>query len=379
MQNKKSTLNNRERSQGKSLFAKHPALAISGLLVIVLIITDLLSGAIFIPFDYNAYRCPDPWFHHGLLPNQDTRAQWGGQIYPFTTNSLGFRDGVVREVNPAQPPQKYLIMGDSFLEGVGMVWEETVAGILEEKLTDSGTAVYNSAVVSYSPVFHYLKLKYLIEHEKFIPNRLLVFIDNSDPLNEITYREFKPWYENRTKKLLHAIKRFLYRRSYIYYSVSTLIRAGSANPITDQWNRKMGGSLLDETEKEATGFINAFPLWSHDRTLYEKWGRQGLTLAVENMTRLMRLCKQHDIDVTMIIYPWPTAILKRDMLNLQVDFWQRFANEHQAGFVNLYPPFINAGHPEDIVRKYFIPGDVHWNSEGNSFVASHILLHIQRR
>lgn len=357
----------------QTLFEKYPRLTLAAVIVFILTIVDFVAGTVFIPFDYNSYRSPDPWFHHGLRKNMKTMAQWGNDTYPMITNSMGFRDGANRIIDAKDHQKKYLIMGDSFLEGVGVPWDESVAGLLTRELAKNGIEVYNSAVVSYSPILYYLKLKYLIEQKGFVPDHVFVFPDNSDPLNEITYKDFKPWPNNRFKAAMHSVKRFLYHNSYSYYSITTLIRSISANPITNRWNRKMGSFALDETETASTEFLNAFPLWSHDKMLLEKYGRPGLKLAEENMKKLVLLCNSYHIGVTLVIYPWPPAIQGKESRNIQEDFWQDFSKKHSTGFLNLYPLFKRAGPPEQVLKDCFIPGDVHWNRYGNRFVASYVL------
>ncbi|MDY0017995.1 MAG: hypothetical protein RBS89_09190 [Candidatus Delongbacteria bacterium] len=42
-------------------------------------------------------------------------------------------------------------------------------------------------------------------------------------------------------------------------------------------------------------------------------------------------------------------------------------------FINLFPYFFSAGVQEDVILKYYIQGDDHWNAEGHEFVAEKII------
>ena len=83
------------------------------------------------------------------------------------------------------------------------------------------------------------------------------------------------------------------------------------------------------------------------------------------MNLLSEICKENNIELTVVIYPWPSIIEQRDPYNIQVGFWEKFCEMNNIGFVNFYPNFINETDPNEMIKKYFIPGDVHWNNEGN--------------
>ena len=351
-------------------FQKYPRVAFTLLLIIIVLIVDFLTALIFIPIDYNAFRTPHPVYHHDLLPNQQTQNSWGNRVFDVYTNSLGFKDGRVREVSSKAEKKRILFIGDSFTEGVGMTWPESVAGILDQEYSD--IEILNAGVVSYSPKFYFLKTKYLIEEVQLEFDELFVFIDNSDPLNEITYKSFIPYKDNSIKIFFIGLKRYLYKNSYLYYSISNIIQKSMRNPATEQWNRKSGMAFVEETDRETTDFISATPVWSLHNDLYEKWGKEGLMLAAKYMQELYDLCKQNQIKLKIAIYPWPSIISKRDLKNLQVDFWSSFCKKNDIEFIDLYPAFINSTPTDQIIRDFFIPGDVHWNQKGNSYVAKQL-------
>jgi len=155
-----------------------------------------------------------------------------------------------------------------------MTWEESFVGILNEKLQD--IEILNAGVVSYSPKFYYLKTKYLIEKEGLKFDQLYVFIDNSDPLNEISYEAFEPQDENSFLHLKYKLRRYFYNYSYLYYSITNKVNSNKRNPITIRWNHVRGASMLDEVEVENSEFIAAILSWSYTLDNYEKWGKYHL-------------------------------------------------------------------------------------------------------
>ena len=353
--------------QTKKWFENHPGLTYGMVILFSVLVLDMICAVILIPVDYNSFRIPHPVYHHDLKPDQQTQNVWGERIFNLYTNSLGFKDLSAREVELSAKKKRILFMGDSFTECVGMTWEESFPGILDEQFPQ--IEILNASAVSYSPKLYYLKTKYLIESKHLKFDELFVFIDNSDPLNEITYKDFKPYDDNFLKKASLNLKQFLYKHSYLYYSISSLVKNTQQNEITQSWNPMSGNAVLDELAATEENFIAATPTWSFTPVLFDKWGKEGLDLAKTNMQLLVDLCQQHKIKITIIIYPWPMHISKGLINDVQVAFWKKFCEKNKVRFIDLYPAFINNTQRENILKSYFIPGDVHWNQEGHKYIA----------
>ncbi|MBN2174895.1 MAG: hypothetical protein JW731_12245, partial [Bacteroidales bacterium] len=291
----------------------------------------------------------------------------GDKIFNVYTNSLGFKDKEIKNINKQSDRKRILFLGDSFTEGIGMTWDESFVGILQEKHPE--LELLNAAVVSYSPMLYYLKLRYLLEQQHLKIDEVFVFIDNSDPLNEITYRDFIPYPNNKLKIFFINIKRFLFGHSYLYYSLSEIFLKNRRNPVTESWNRAKGGAFVDEVASSPDDFIAAISYWSLNPETYSIWGKKGLDLAGENMANLAGLCKVSKIKLNIVIYPWPALIRERSLENVQVKYWEAFCNKANLKFINLYPAFINPAGSDFILREYFISGDVHWNESGHRYVA----------
>ena len=131
------------------------------------------------------WRVSSPIYHHKILSNIYKKEKWGGKIEKkLYTNSIGFRDKEIRQVEKVNLSKKrILLIGDSFIEGVGLNYENTVAGLLDEYLNDK-YEVLNSAVGSYSPSIYYKKTKhYMDEGYKF--DQAIIFLDMSDIFDEL--------------------------------------------------------------------------------------------------------------------------------------------------------------------------------------------------
>lgn len=65
-----------------------------------------------------------------------------------------------------------------------------------------------------------------------------------------------------------------------------------------------------------------------------------------------------------IVYPLPDQIAAHDRDSIQVRYWRAWSAKHDVRFINGFEPFFRE--PAEIVlKKYFIPGDVHYNEAGH--------------
>lgn len=323
-----------------------------------------------------SYRTQDRNFHHGLLPNKEVKDTWGDSYITYT-NSLGFRDKAIREIPLAASQKRIVFIGDSFTEGVGVPFEKTFAGMIAENVKDS-IEVLNAGCISYSPKIYYLKTKYLLEKTQLKFDELFVFIDISDIQDECTYEDFKPKDMIAAAKVTPILRSELKAGFPLTINFAKTMENFNENSVLFHYAYKM-------TQPQGATFDNDYykerPLWTIDDKIYEKWGKKGVGLAQENMKKLVDLTKQHNIKLTIIVYPWREQVKANDLDSRQVKVWQQFAQENQIRFINLFPDYIEAakGDYETFYKTYFIQGDVHWNEAGNKIMADKLMQLFQQK
>ncbi len=350
------------------------AFAIYGFfLLLFAVAADCVLGKLSMRAGDRSFRVAHPFYHHTLLPNQSATPLWGGRRYTMHTNSIGFRDEEATQIDPQSPVQRTLLIGDSMVEGLGMEYSNTVAGLLAARGRARGVEVLNAASVSYSPKLYDLKTRWLVEHEKLAFQRLIVFLDISDIQDETNYEAFVPrerigwlaagaaWWRRHALSW-QIVERFALGRSgidnrfkrdadiHVWMDSVDAYRNATSNPEAGRWE------------------------WTYDDAVYAAWGARGLALAEANMSRLAAFCREHGIEMTLVVYPSPFQIFANDLDSRQVKAWKVFSERERVGFVNLFPAFIDArvAGPDLVYQRYFIPDDVHWNEAGNALVADWI-------
>jgi hypothetical protein len=343
---------------------------------------DLAAGALLLPHDAN-YRSQEPWFHHGLRPNASGLSQWGeGQVYPAHVNSLGFLDREVREIPLHSERRRVLLIGDSFTEGIGVPFERTFAGLLQERLEPAGIDVLNAGVMSFSPRLERLRLEQLLDEVGLEVDELVLLIDISDIQDQILYRKFVPRRATAAERARAAAWRWVTQHSFAIGSVDELLATRRRNALREKYKVTVLPPWLDyfwlEGQDHEPSSDPDFPLvrvqWTGDELFENPWTDLGLAMAREDLLAIAELCRRHGIELTLGVYPWPTQVRTFERESRQEFLWETFAAEHGLGFVSLWDDFMPAGDydPEELYRRNFIVGDVHWNGAGHRLVADRL-------
>jgi len=334
-------------------------------------------------------RIYSPLYHHDLAPNRKIEnARWGALRYGFSTNSLGFKDRAVREVPLTSTSNRLLVMGDSFSEGNGFGFDDTFAGVIDQKFkqkySQNPVEVLNGAVSSYSPAIYYRKIQHLLGERGLSVDAVAVFIDISDiddeargvrlnDVGNVVPRGISGGDATLQQAELRA-RAVLKQYSSLYRLISALNRQRKAK-LTHTNMCQQALALADgsadslDAEFFREALVNPRSQWTWNEKLYQAWGEKGLAEAGRNMTRLRNFLAARDIPLIVSVYPWPEQIFQRETNSPQVQFWRQWADDQDAHFLDLFPAFINADEPLTVYQRYFVPCDVHWNQDGHKMVA----------
>lgn len=333
------------------------------------------------------FRIKDDTIHHALQPNVKAIEEWGGRSYPLFTNSLGFRDSSPREVASSIDAPRLLLMGDSFTEGSGVTWEESFAGLLQDRFKDRNVEVLNSAVSSYAPAVYYALAHKLIVTLEYDVDAVMVFLDQSDVKNSAD------WY--RVSDDMHVYEEGQAAGSRQVFTSKSWIRENSLTVqftylLRDYVQYQLKRFTVSDVYSEKQNFVDT-NLWA-DRVAnvdevhwcdtsvdHPEWRKDGMAYAKKYMTGLAELLSDKNIPLTLVIYPWPANILKADTTQACSDFWVDWGAANQVDVITLFDAFSKNTDPWQTISEYFIPYDVHWNPAGHAFVADAVADHAARK
>jgi hypothetical protein len=327
-------------------------------------------------------RYANDHYHHGIKANFDAYETWGRTRERLISNNLGFKDFKIRDVPATSDTRRVLLIGDSFTEGVGLKFEDTFAGMLYfagQERTEK-IEFLNAAVISYSPTIYYRKIKYLIEAGlKF--DEVIVFSDLSDVHDEaisyFCFDEHPEFLKYCSAPLTGPLpKPTLTPVSSRLYVPNPPIKLKDQLAITDRLvqifrhylDLYTGGGLrfVDRLHVTQRG---GWTMRAIDvEKAYAPLGVEGgIRRSLMNMEALATLLSEHNIALSVAVYPWPFQLIYNDRNSRQIELWRDFcAKQGCKRFIDLFPAmFAERDARSDWYERNFIPGDIHYSAEGN--------------
>lgn len=313
-------------------------------------------------------------YHHGLKKNCNGDPANRIRRHTLYTNSLGCKDRGPREFPLYTDKCRIVFMGDSFCEGMGLPYEDTFVGILDNMISGSRVEILNAGVSTYSPKLYYLRIKNLLNTGLKI-DELVVLIDMGDLVDEIVYERWEP---GTDLPLSDKLAIFLETNSLSYRVLLPRLRLLFWTLYGTPVRAHLGADLLEHwsTVQE---YWEAQSNWTTEEGVFERWGRRGLALAESNMDKLIGLCKSRGTNVTLVVYPWPQEILRGNLKSKNPEVWKQYAAKAGVRFLDLYPEFIIGEDPSGLWGKYFLPNDYHWNRDSNCIVAKFMYRYLVSR
>lgn len=356
--------------------------------LLIIAALDLGTGFLLIPEGFNSFRTRHYYYHHGLLPNREGMAAWGALFYPVATNSMGMIDSAVCRVLKKSERHRILVLGDSHSEGVGVPYRSTFAGRLSELLKEHEMEVLNASAVSYSQKIEYLKARYLLEQEGLEVDEIMVLVDFSDIQNELVYEKYAPSEKGALADAAYRAAQRMKQRSTLYFlidairtekqqqrffsNIDAFYQDAQEMPNRNVWELYSGFfSHFDDETLLSNPRFHGMGGWLEDES-FRELALRGISLGQKHMLQLKNLCDAHGIKLTLSVHPWHLQIRNRITEDEYVNRWASFAQENGMAFLNLYPLFINKEDPEQVIRRYYIPNDNHWNEFGHEKVAAYL-------
>jgi len=321
-------------------------------------------------------RIAHPIYDHSLKPKASWMDRYGPYEVPYFSNSLGFRDGEIREVELDSGRPRVVLIGDSFTDGVGVPWEETFAGRLEQKLVPQGIEVLNAGCNSYTPILARIKLQHWIRDRGLRVDRVVLFLDMSDVKDELFYEEdatgrarlipYGPFAsESGWGTTVEEWSEF--SENFVEPNFVVL---GALSRNLKLWVRKM---TRKELGRRGLFTNQAPPLWILEWEEYEGSEKAvieaGIRKLNENIGKLASFLNSRGIPLTLVVYPYPFHVLAGNPDRAVPRIWSTWCAENGVDFINLFPEFVGKGKGAENVRVFYLEGDCHWNAAGHARVA----------
>ena len=326
-------------------------------------------------YDKKSHKIKSYYYHHDLRPNAYWKEKWGNQTYEIYTNNQGFKDKKIRKVQFKE--NNILFIGDSFTEGICVNYENTFVGIIENKISSKKNdyEVLNAGVISYSPIVILSKLNHIINKRKLPINKVFVVLSNGDLHDDIfRYNSISDDYivshnDFYNNKILVNLNNFI-KSNTIFYQLFKKIFPIS-NLITDIKKT----NKTEYNKKKILNILNSKPDHQHviSNEAFLLWGENALNKSTLYLQKIYNLLNEKNIDLTLILIQEAIFVLNDLDSTFYENHWNDFSKKNNIEFI-----FVNNYHSNYIdkyeaYKKMFFLGDNHFNENGNRLIAKEIL------
>ena len=343
-------------------------------------------------------------YRYGFKKNVTFNTIYKDIIYKISTNNLGFRDSENRSLIKSK---KYsIIIGDSFAEGVGLNYSDTITGLLNNKLNDeqySNFEFLNAGVASYSTYIYLKKIESVLNANKWLDVKSVVLLhDKSDLRDDFTYLKWnKPSefenedykYKSRRMTLFYDdLKNYNFWRFYRTQTIIGLFLDTVGNNLEDFFRnqrdryklaKKYNQNFFD-VEKYQIRAIRSVNNMSNIKKFYynnKTWNTEGvksLNFTIENLLRLKNFLSIKNIKLYVLLYPYSYEILEDKPRILYLNSLIPKLEESNINYLNVYPKFF-IGDLYKNIDNFYIYNDIHYNKHGNKLLADIIFDEIYKK
>ena len=325
-------------------------------------------------------------------------SQYYGKIYKISTNDLGFRDDSSK---PLDREKNYsIVIGDSFVEGVGLEYKDTIVGLLNNNFTLKNNHKFlNAGVASYSSYIYLKKIKNVIENNDDLKiKNVIILLDKSDVLDDEKYFDKPQFFKNTKGKFVNQRKVDFYKDlmelSFWRFFTKQTISGKTVKLFTDSVEgffsnigkrislaKKLNKSFFEisNLEIKAIKSINNRP---YIKTWFEgeRWenkSKKNIKFSIENINKLKKFLDNRNIELTVILYPWSFEIEDKEVRDRYLDFIIPLLENDKIKNLSVYGEFLK-GNIYETIGKNFIYNDVHFNGNGYKIIADRISIFLKQ-
>ena len=300
--------------------------------------------------------------------------------YKIYTNDLGFRDSKVKKIDRTK--EYTIVIGDSFVEGVTLLYDETIVGQLSKEVNLN---FLNAGVSSYSSYIYLKKIiKIIDKNPDLLIKDIIVLFDKSDMRDDLEYFNKPKYFENTKIKRANKRKNDFYKdlkelNFFRFYKKQTMsgkvldIAFGALEDFLGNLRnmnvmaKNTNKSFFDVSYNVAKSIRSIENRkWLAQLLLDEQWeekGKKSINFAIDNMNELNLFLKKKNINLYIVLYPWSFEIYNKELRERYLSYTTNKLRENKLLQVICYEPFLT-GETYQIIYENFIYSDVHYNAAG---------------
>ena len=329
-------------------------------------------------------------YKYTFAKKKSFKSTYLGHKFTINTNNLGFRDYKVRDLDKSN--FYTIIIGDSFVEGLPLEFEDTLVGYLNKKLKDKELKEHeflNAGVASYSTYIYRKKIINILDKNPWIKTDMVILLlDKSDVLDDLSYLD-RPEYFPLVKKkykfkfnddFFYDLKK-LYLWRFIYKQTTTgsfIKKLGDiveleARNLRDRYklSTKLRKNFFKISSKQVKSFrsINTRTYITNYfyGSLWETEGKKSVNFSIENLVSLKYYLDSKNIKLLVVLYPWPFEIADRIPRENYLNYILPELEKNKIYHITAYKYFLKGDIYSNISNNYIF-NDIHFNKQGNKIL-----------
>tara|TARA_B100001121_G_scaffold268281_1_gene252123 strand:+ start:7673 stop:8797 length:1125 start_codon:yes stop_codon:yes gene_type:complete len=308
--------------------------------------------------------------------NTSFSSRYNDFIYKIDTNNFGFRSknlGVLEDRD-----RLVFLAGDSFLEGVGLNFQDTLHSHLEKKFSED-FAFLNAGVASYSTYIYKKKIFSFIESYKDLKiERVIIFFDKSDPIDDKQYYSNpeifqKPDNQNNYKNKLSEKSITFALLKILGNFLDEEIRSLKYRYLI---SKKFSTNFFSLNDSQIIAFKSIgnrrfISSYYTDPYRWENETKKHLLFSFEQLKEIEKFLKKRNIKLDIILYPWSYELMNKNSRTNYLDYIKKINEDRNLNIHHCYDFFLKSNSLEQLefIGQTYLFADVHYNSKGYKILA----------
>ena len=346
-------------------------------------------------------RVPNKDYKYTFKKKSSFKSKYRGHEYIVKTNNLGFRDYEIRDLDKNN--YYTIVIGDSFVEGVALEYEDTLVAQLNEKIKSNNINNYeflNAGVASYSPYIYQRKVISIIKENPWLKtDRVILLLDKSDVQDELGYfdpiqrpeyfpteidssPEYKEDYNSKyNEDFFKDLKRgdlwrFLSKQTTTgsFLKIVGDIMDMERRNLRDRYklSKKLGKSFFKISSKQVKGFrsINSSTRYPRNNVaryfqgnVWETTSKQSIDFSIKNIVKIKNYLDNKNIELLVVLFPWPFEIADKVPRENYLNYIIPELEREKINYITAYKYFLEGDIYSKISDNY-IYNDIHFNKQG---------------
>lgn len=321
-------------------------------------------------------RIPNKEYKYTFKSNTSFQSRYNDFIYTIKTNNLGFRD---KEIRKLDYDSSYIYLaGDSFLEGVGLDFDETILSFLENE-NFKERELLNSGVASYSTYIYKKKLNFFLENKPNLKiKRVIILFDKSDPIDDQQYISEPNYFEQEVstpKYKKNLSERFI---TLAFLKILGNFLDEKRRDIKYRYliSKKYNKSFFELNQNQIQAFKSIgnrrfISSYYSDNEKWENETKKFLIFSFKQLKEIEEILSKKNIQLDIFLYPWSFELTDKELSNKYINFMNLQNKKNNLNIHNCYDFFQKKDPLEQLnfIGETYLYADVHYNSKGNSLLA----------